>query len=67
MIFPERINEELKRRTHVIRIFPSAQSCQRLLRALCVEIHEGWIEQHRYLNMELLKEHRKNRLEVRAA
>jgi transposase-like protein len=54
----ERINEELKRRTHVIRIFPNAQSCQRLLRALCVEIHEGWIEQHRYLNMELLKEHR---------
>jgi transposase-like protein len=63
----ERINEELKRRTHVIRIFPNAQSCQRLLRALCVEIHEGWIEQHRYLNMELLKEHRKARLEVRAA
>lgn len=63
----ERINEELKRRTHVIRIFPNAQSCQRLLRALCVEIHEGWIEQHRYLNMELLKEHRKKRLEVKAA
>jgi transposase-like protein len=63
----ERINEELKRRTHVIRIFPNAQSCQRLLRALCVEIHEGWIEQHRYLNMELLKEHRKTRLEVKAA
>jgi len=63
----ERINEELKRRTHVIRIFPNAQSCQRLLRALCVEIHEGWIEQHRYLNMDLLKEHRKKRLEVKAA
>lgn len=63
----ERINEELKRRTHVIRIFPNAHSCQRLLRALCVEIHEGWIEQHRYLNMELLKEHRKARLEVKAA
>jgi len=63
----ERINEELKRRTHVIRIFPNAQSCQRLLRALCVEIHEGWIEQHRYLNMELLKEHRKTRLEVKAS
>lgn len=63
----ERINEELKRRTHVIRIFPNARSCQRLLRALCVEIHEGWIEQHRYLNMELLKEHRKTRLEVKAA
>jgi putative transposase len=55
----ERINQELKRRTHVIRIFPNAASCLRLLRALAVEIHENWIEQHRYLNMEILKEHKK--------
>jgi len=55
----ERINEELKRRTYVIRIFPNAESCLRLIRALAVEIHEDWIEQHRYLNMELLREHKK--------
>ena len=55
----ERINEELKRRTHVIRIFPNQESALRLIRALAVEIHEGWIEAHRYLNMEMLREQRK--------
>lgn len=55
----ERINEEIKRRTYVIRIFPNAESCLRLIRALAVEIHEEWIEQHRYVNMDLLREHKK--------
>ncbi len=55
----ERLNQELKRRTHVVRIFPNAASCLRLVRALAVETHEHWIEQHRYLNMEMLREHRK--------
>jgi transposase-like protein len=58
----ERINQEIKRRTCVIRIFPNEESCLRLVRALAVEIHEDWIEQHRYLNMELLREHKKLRL-----
>lgn len=58
----ERVNEELKRRSHVIRIFPNPASCLRLMRALTVEIHEDWIEQHRYLNMELLREHKKMKL-----
>ncbi len=58
----ERVNEELKRRSHVIRIFPNPESCLRLMRALTVEIHEDWIEQHRYLNMELLREHKKLKL-----
>lgn len=58
----ERVNEELKRRSHVIRIFPNPGSCLRLMRALTVEIHEDWIEQHRYLNMELLREHKKMKL-----
>ena len=34
---------------------------------MCGSEHQGWIEQHRYLNMELLKEHRKTKLEVKAA
>ena len=55
----ERLNQELKRRTHVIRIFPDEQSALRLIRALAVEIHEDWIEAHRYLNMEMLREQRK--------
>jgi putative transposase len=58
----ERLNEELKRRTHVVRIFPNAASCLRLVRALAVETHENWIEAIRYLNMDLLREHKKQLL-----
>ncbi len=54
----ERFNEEIKRRTHVVRIFPNAESCLRLVRALAVETHESWLEASRYLNMEVLKEHK---------
>jgi transposase-like protein len=49
-------------RTHIVRIFPNAESCLRLTRALAVEIHEDWIEAHRYLNMEALLEQRKANL-----
>ena len=52
-------DQEIKRRTFVIRIFPNEASCLRLVRALTVEIHEDWIEQHRYLNMAILREHKK--------
>ena len=52
----ERINQELKRRTLVVRIFPNRESCLRLTRALAVEIHEDWVEAIRYLDMEVLKE-----------
>jgi putative transposase len=55
----ERLNEELKRRTLVVRIFPNADSCLRLVRALAAEIHENWIEAMRYLNMEHLAEQKK--------
>jgi len=55
----ERVNEEIKRRTHVVRIFPNEASCLRLIRALAIEIHEDWIEATRYLNMDLLEEHKK--------
>lgn len=55
----ERLNEEIKRRTHVVRIFPNAASALRLIRALAVETHEEWIEATRYVDMQLLKEHKK--------
>lgn len=55
----ERLNQELKRRTHVVRIFPNAASCLRLIRALAVETHENWLEATRYLNMAHLAEHKK--------
>src|SRR4029077_6431641 len=58
----ERLNQEIKRRTHVVRIFPNGASCLRLVRALAVEAHENWLEAIRYLNMDHLKEHKKQML-----
>lgn len=58
----ERLNEEIKRRTHVVRIFPNGESCLRLIRALAVETHENWLEAHRYLNMDTLRELKKEAL-----
>ena len=55
----ERLNEEIRRRTYVVRIFPNAESCRRLVRALAVETHENWMEANRYLNMDVLREHKK--------
>ena len=58
----ERLNQELKRRTHVVRIFPNAESCLRLVRALAVETHENWLEGPRYLDIQHLAEHKKEAL-----
>jgi len=58
----ERLNQELKRRTHVVRIFPNAESCLRLVQALAVETHENWLEGPRYLDMQHLAEHKKEAL-----
>jgi len=55
----ERLNEEIKRRTHVVRVFPNTESCRRLVLALAVETHEEWLESTRYLNMDALREHKK--------
>ncbi|MER9777207.1 transposase, partial [Mesorhizobium sp. M0220] len=56
---PERLNEEIRRRTYVVRIFPNTESCLRLVRALAVETNENWMEANRYINMDDLREHKK--------
>jgi putative transposase len=61
----ERFNQELKRRTRVVRIFPNQEACLRLVTALAAEQSEEWLTGRRYLNMEELREHR--RLEERDA
>jgi transposase-like protein len=60
----ERLNQEIKRRTRVVRIFPNRESCLRLVTALAVEQSEEWITGRRYLDMRELKEHRKETREV---
>ena len=62
----ERLNEEIKRRTRVVRIFPNPDSCLCLVRALCAETHERWLKDHRYLNMKYLKEQRKELMQAAA-
>jgi transposase-like protein len=58
----ERLNEEIRRRTYVVRIFPNRDACLRLVRALAVETHENWLEANRYLNMDDLREMKKMQL-----
>lgn len=47
----ERLNQELKRRTRVVRIFPNSASCLRLVTALAMETNEEW-QERRYLSVE---------------
>jgi len=54
--FLERFNEEIKRRTRVIRIFPNEESCIRLVSALSIEQSEEWLTGKRYLRMDELYE-----------
>ena len=47
----ERLNEEIRRRERVIRIFPNGDSAVRLLGAVLIERDEDWSTGRRYLNM----------------
>jgi transposase-like protein len=62
----ERLNQELKRRTHVVRIFPNEQSCLRLIRALASEQHEEWLHGPVYLDMQPLRDLLKPSLQIAA-
>ena len=48
----ERLNQEIKRRTRVIRIFPNEASVLRMVSALCQEQSETWETERRYLIMD---------------
>jgi len=47
----ERLNEEVRRRERVIRIFPTRESVIRLLGALLMEQDEVWTTGKRYFDM----------------
>lgn len=48
----ERLNEEIRRRERVIRIFPNEASAMRLIGALLAEKHETWSTGKKYFDME---------------
>ncbi|WP_278343326.1 transposase, partial [Parageobacillus thermoglucosidasius] len=47
----ERLNEEIRRRERVIRIFPNRESVYRLVGAVLIEIDEKWMSGRKYLDM----------------
>ena len=63
----ERLNQEIKRRTRVVRIFPNRESCLRLVTAVVVEQSEEWITGRRYMDMGDLEEYRPGAQEVEGA
>jgi transposase-like protein len=50
----ERLSQELKRRTRVVRIFPNRDACLRLVSALAMEQSDEWVSGRRYLDVSLL-------------
>lgn len=60
----ERFNQEIKRRTRVVRIFPNREACLRLVGALAIEQSEEWVTGRRYLDMRDLEEQRHEELEA---
>ena len=48
----ERVSQEVKRRTRVVRIFPNEASCLRLISAILMEISEIWQTGRVYLSFE---------------
>lgn len=49
----ERLNEEIRRRTRVARLFPNESACLRLVSAILMEISEDWqTAERRYLTFE---------------
>jgi len=48
----ERVSQEVKRRTRVVRLFPNQSSCLRLVSAVLMEISENWETGRIYLNID---------------
>jgi len=48
----ERVSQEIKRRTRVVRVFPNEDSCLRLVSAILMEIGEDWEFGRVYLRLD---------------
>jgi len=61
----ERLNEEIRRRERVIRIFPNRESVVRLIGALLMEIDDKWATGKKYLDMSEYLQWRKKQSHAR--
>ena len=52
----ERLNEEIRRRDRVIRIYPNEASAIRLIGALLMEVDERWTTGHKYFDMQAYRD-----------
>ena len=50
--YMERLSQEIKRRTRVVRVFPNEDSCLRLVSAILIEFSEEWEFGRIYLRIE---------------
>lgn len=51
----ERLNREIKRRSNVIQVFPSRESCMRLVGAVLGEIEEKWLTRRWFSDKSILE------------
>lgn len=58
---PERVNEEVRRREILIRVFPNEASAERLIGSILADISDDWLESPRYFNMTEYWEYKKEK------
>ena len=61
----ERVNEEIRRRQRVIRIFPNENAAQRLIGAWLADLHQQWQNSVKYFDMEEFYDWKNEREEKR--
>ncbi|PIZ04218.1 MAG: IS256 family transposase [Gammaproteobacteria bacterium CG_4_10_14_0_8_um_filter_38_16] len=61
----ERMNEEIRRRQRVIRIFPNEDSALRLIGSILADVREEWMSGHKYFDMTEYWDWKKDQAELR--
>lgn len=59
----ERVNEEIRRREIIIRVFPNDGSAKRLIGSILADINDDWREANRYFDMTDYLDYKKESLE----